>query len=198
MDWIEAGLFALAGLALLGSPGPGIAALVAVGRAFGFRGGLRFYVGLQIGLALAAAIAAGGFLAVIEFFPGLRIAMSAVAVIYLLFVAWQVATAPVGTERRDEGRAASLLHGLGLGLSNPKAYAAFISLFASFRIVETGGHADSLAKWVVLVAIMVAVDLAWLMAGVLLGRVTLSHRQERALNAALAASIVVATALAFI
>lgn len=197
MDWIEAGLFALAGLALLGSPGPGIAALVAVGRAFGFRGGLRFYIGLQLGLALAAAIAAGGFLAVLELVPAARTAMSVVAVLYLLVVALQVATAPVGTERQGDGRTASLIHGLGLGLSNPKAYAAFVSLFASFRIVAGDGPADGFAKWVVIVAVMAAVDLAWLMAGVLLGRVTLSRRQERAFNAMLAASIVGATILAF-
>lgn len=198
MDWIATGLLALAALALLGSPGPGIAALVAVGRAFGVRGGLRFYAGLQAGLALAAAIAAGGFFTLLELFPRAQAVMSAVAVAYLLFVAWQVATAPVGAERRGDGHQASLLNGLGLGLSNPKAYAAFVSLFASYTLIEPGGLADSLTKWLVVVAVMAAVDLAWLLAGVLIGRVSLSHRQERTFNAALAASIVAATVFAFL
>ena len=47
--------FLLSAVALLGSPGPGIAALVAVGRADGLQGGLRFYGGMQIGLAAAAS-----------------------------------------------------------------------------------------------------------------------------------------------
>ena len=40
-------LFSVAALVLLGSPGPGIAALISVGRTKGLVGGLRFYGGCR-------------------------------------------------------------------------------------------------------------------------------------------------------
>lgn len=43
VDSLAIWLFALAAIMLLGSPGPGIAALVSVGKDRGFVGGLRFY-----------------------------------------------------------------------------------------------------------------------------------------------------------
>lgn len=55
VDLVSAGFFVMAALALLCSPGPAIAALLAIGRLHGMVTGLRFYLGLQIGLAVAAA-----------------------------------------------------------------------------------------------------------------------------------------------
>ena len=49
-------VFTLAATALLGSPGPGIAALIAVGRSRGAIGGLRYFGSMQLGLALAAGL----------------------------------------------------------------------------------------------------------------------------------------------
>ena len=55
--------FVLAAAALLGSPGPGIAALVAVGRSRGVIGGLRYFGAMQLGLAIAAGLTAAGLVA---------------------------------------------------------------------------------------------------------------------------------------
>lgn len=70
MDVAETARFLVAAIALLGSPGPAIAALLAVGRAEGWAGGLRFFAGLQIGLASAAAISVVGLFVVISTFSG--------------------------------------------------------------------------------------------------------------------------------
>ncbi|QTD54937.1 hypothetical protein [Parasphingorhabdus cellanae] len=50
--------FLTTSIILLGSPGPAIATLVAIGRQYGIASGLRYLLGLQIGLAFAAAICA--------------------------------------------------------------------------------------------------------------------------------------------
>ena len=55
-------------IALLGSPGPGIAALLAVGRVEGW-GAWRFYAGLQLGLAMAFGATALGLLTLVEAVP---------------------------------------------------------------------------------------------------------------------------------
>src|SRR5215470_16553003 len=95
MDWTAIGLFLLAAVALLGSPGPGIAALLAVTRGGGLRAGLRYYAGLQVGLALAAAISAAGLFSLLAAFPMLLKAASIAAVLYLVILAWKIGSAPI-------------------------------------------------------------------------------------------------------
>src|SRR5690349_15714695 len=60
MSWDHTALllFLLAAIALLGSPGPVIVSLVATGRKSGFAGSLRYFLGIQAGLALAAGLSA--------------------------------------------------------------------------------------------------------------------------------------------
>lgn len=69
-----------------------------------------------------------------------------------------------------------------LGLTNPKAYLAFASLFASFVLVGGDLTRDSLLKWGGVVIVMIMVDIVWLWIGIRLGRLDLSVRSERAIN----------------
>ena len=120
-------LFSLAAIILLGSPGPGIAALIAVGKDRGFLGGLPFYWGLQAGLALAAALSAGGLFSLIQAAPAAMTALTAIAAAYLCWLAYKIATAPVGAAANEKARraASTAWSGFLLGIANPKAYVAF-------------------------------------------------------------------------
>src|SRR5579863_2706118 len=104
IDTLAISLFALAATMLLGSPGPGIAALIAVGKDRGFAGGLRFYWGLQAGLALAAAVSAGGLFSLIQAAPAVVTALTALAAGYLCWLAYKIATAPIGSAPDDQTR----------------------------------------------------------------------------------------------
>jgi threonine/homoserine/homoserine lactone efflux protein len=188
MDVLALGAFVLAAVALLGSPGPGIAALVAVGRSGGWRAGLRFYGGLQIGLALAAAACAAGLAATLLAVPQAGLALGCVAAAYLLYLAARIALAPVGRAASGAPGAASAAGGFLLGVSNPKAYVAFVSLLA-MRPIAGGGAVDATAKWAVIVAVILTVDFAWLWLGGVIGAARMSPRAERALNLAMAAAL---------
>jgi threonine/homoserine/homoserine lactone efflux protein len=194
-DLLACGAFVLAATALLGSPGPGIIALVAVGRARGFMGGLRFYAGLQVGLAVAAGIAAAGIASVLQAAPAATAAMTIIATIYLVYLAYRIATSPVGSSG-GEVPSTSAVAGLLLGIVNPKTLVAFASLFASQAIIKSNPQDDIMVKWVLCVLVMIIVDFAWLLAGAALHRWTLQPKFERALNLALAAAIVAAAMLA--
>ena len=197
MDWTAIGLFLLAAMALLGSPGPGIAALLAVTRGSGLRAGLRYYAGLQVGLALAAAISAAGLFSLLAAFPVLLQAASVCAVVYLVYLAYKIGTAPVRAAVPATD-AASPLAAFFLGTTNPKAYLAFASLMASGTLVSAGATADAALKWLLIVGVILIVDLAWVLLGAVLHRATLPPRVERVMNLAFAAAILIAavTALA--
>ena len=188
--------FVAAATALLGSPGPGVAALVATGRTRGVTGGLGFYAAMQLGLMLAAGLVAAGLSAMLA--PPLAArALTIAASAYLLWLAWRLASAPVGEAApvAPPANAAGLGAGFLLGGANPKAYLAFAALMGSFRLIPGAPAADALAKWSLCVAVMLVVDLAWLVFGAAVGRLELKPRAERALNLVLGL-MVAAAALA--
>jgi len=191
MNWTSIGLFLLAATALLGSPGPGIAALLAVTRSGGLRAGLRYYAGLQVGLALAAAVTAAGLFSLLAAFPLLLRAASIAAVIYLVYLAYRIGTAPVQATG-ETGPSASAIGGFFLGLSNPKAYLAFASLMASTTLIGGGVSSDAALKWALIVAVVLVVDMAWVLLGAVLHRATLPPQIERAMNIGFAAAILAA------
>ena len=189
MSLVATTLFLLSAFALLGTPGPGIAALLVIGKSHGFLGSLRFFAGLQAGLAIAAILCASGLLSVLSSVPGLTGLLTLAAVIYLGWLAWSIATSPVAAAPRAGEAVTTFTAGLLLGISNPKAYLGFMTLFASQTLISGSHAADALCKWLLTVAVILVVDIAWLYAGARLGRISLSARTGRYINVALGMTI---------
>jgi threonine/homoserine/homoserine lactone efflux protein len=199
MDMVALGIFLTAAVGLLGSPGPAIAALIAVGRARGFIGGLPYFLGLQVGLAIAAGVTAAGLFSLLAAFPSALRVMTIAATVYLIYLAYKIASSPVGdTAEERSGTHASPAAGFLLGMTNPKAYLAFASLLTSYTLIKESAQHDTLAKWFLLVVVMIGVDIIWLYVGVFLGRLLLSPSGERALNVTLGLMVLVAAGLAFV
>ncbi|MCG7393788.1 LysE family translocator [Microvirga sp. ACRRW] len=200
IDLLGLSLFTLAALVLLGSPGPAIAALVAVGRSHGFTKGLGFYGGLQVGLALAAGVSAAGLFSLIQAFPIITFTMTVVAALYLAYLSYKIATAPVGPQetKSTSDFASTPLGGFVLGITNPKAYVAFVSLMASYSVVRSNTFADSAAKWLLCVIVMIVVDIVWLWLGVIIQKANLRPEAERMLNIVMGATILLTAVLAFV
>lgn len=199
MDTVATGLFLTAAVGLLGSPGPAIAALLAVGRARGFAGGLPYFLGLQLGLATAAGITAAGLFSLLAAFPSVLRVMTIAATVYLIYLAWKIASSPIGdTAQSRNGAHASPAAGFLLGVTNPKAYLAFASLLASYTLIKASAQHDALTKWFLLVVVMIVVDIIWLYAGAFLRGLSLSAKSERVLNVVLGLTVLIAAGLAFV
>jgi threonine/homoserine/homoserine lactone efflux protein len=199
MDTVALGIFLTAAVGLLGSPGPGIAALVAVGRARGLVGGLPYFLGLQLGLATAAGMTAAGLLSLLAAFPSALHVMTIAATVYLIYLAYRIASSPVGdTAPASNGPHASPAAGFLLGVTNPKAYLAFASLLVSYTLIKASAQQDTLTKWFLLVAVMIVVDIIWLYVGVFLRGLALSPKSERVLNVTLGLTVLIAAGLAFV
>lgn len=197
MDLAALAIFLTAAGGLLGSPGPAIAALIAIGRARGFAGGLPYFLGLQAGLATAAGITTAGLFSLLAAFPSALHAMTIAATAYLIFLAYRIASSPVGETRGARSAASSSqTAGFLLGVTNPKAYPAFASLLASCTLIKASAQQDAFIKWLLLVAVMIVVDIAWLYVGVLLGGLIVPPRRERILNLALGLMVLLSAGLA--
>jgi len=190
--------FVLAGFALAGSPGPATLSLAAAGAAFGARRGLGYMGGLIIGMVAVMGIAATGAIGVLLAVPGAAPLVIAAAAAYFAYLAYRIATAPPLTESAGSGRRPSFAGGLFLSLINPKGYAAMAALFSGFVLVRERLALDAVLKGAVLLAIMLAVDLAWLLLGAALTRLFRDPRTNRAINVAFAVLLLVSVAAALL
>jgi threonine/homoserine/homoserine lactone efflux protein len=195
--WGAVGTLVLTSLAIMGSPGPATVSLTAAASAYGARRSLGYLLGIVAGTVVVLVAVASGITAALLAVPAVRSALIAVSAAYILWLAYRIATAPPPGDRRAPAAAPSFTGGLVLGVANPKAWVAIAAVFAGARLAG-GAAADAAAKVAVLSAMVVVIMTAWLVAGVSFASVLRDPCRARAVNVALAAALVGATALALL
>jgi len=188
--------FALAGVALAGSPGPATLSLAATGAAFGARRGLGYMSGIIIGMVAVMGITASGVVGVLLALPGAAPVVGGLAAAYFAYLAFRIATAPPLSDEASARRQPSFAGGVFLSLVNPKGYAAMAALFSGFVLIRERLALDAAAKMTVLVAIITAVNLAWLFSGAALTRFFREPRTSRIINMTFAVLLVASVAFA--
>jgi threonine/homoserine/homoserine lactone efflux protein len=183
-------------LAIMGSPGPATISLTAAGSAFGVRRSLPYLSGIILGTAVVLAAVATGITAVLLAVPAMRAALIGISIVYILWLAYHVASAPP-LARAERTAAPTLSGGLVLGLANPKAWVAIAAVFASGRLSDSAS-VDAVAKVGLLTGMIVVVNAAWLLAGASLSPLLSDPRKARVVNVALAAALVGASAIAVV
>jgi threonine/homoserine/homoserine lactone efflux protein len=185
----------LAAAAIMGSPGPATISLVAVVAAYGVRRSLPYVCGLVAGSGLVLVAVASGVTATLLAVPALRSLLIAGSAVYVLWLAYHIATAPPLSAQRAAADAPSLAGGTVLGVANPKGWVAMAAVFASVRLADTAAT-DAAAKTAVLAVMIVLIMTVWLIAGASLAPMLRDPQRARIVNAALAAALVGATAAA--
>jgi threonine/homoserine/homoserine lactone efflux protein len=160
-------IFAGALLVAAGSPGPSIAALIARVLTRGPRDVFPFLSAMWVGEAVWLSLAVLGLAAIAESFHYLFVAIKWIGVAYLLYLAWKMWTAPVDTEGEALPEASSagklFFAGLTVTLGNPKImmfYVALLPTIIDLNVVTLTGWAELV---VVMLAVLVIVDLAWVL-----------------------------------
>jgi threonine/homoserine/homoserine lactone efflux protein len=189
--------FILAALALAGSPGPATLSLAATGAAFGAPRGLAYMTGIDIGMLIVLAITASGVTGVVLAIPGATPVIAILSAVYFLYLAYRIATAPPLSESADERARPSFVAGLLLSMVNPKGYAAMAAMFSGFVLLRDRLALDIALKISVLLAIIVAVNAAWLFAGAGLTRFFREPRTNRIVNVIFAILLIASVALVF-
>jgi threonine/homoserine/homoserine lactone efflux protein len=195
--WSSFAPLVLTSLAIMGSPGPATISLTGSGVAFGVRRSTRYLAGIILGTTLVLAGVAlsvtGALLAV----PAARPILIGVAVAYILYLAFHIATAPPLAAGSDAAAAPSLAGGLLLGVANPKAWVAIGAVFVSVRISSAAG-VDAGLKTCVLVVMIVIINAGWLAAGASLAPILRDPARSRRANLALAAALILSTGAALL
>ncbi|MCJ7872837.1 LysE family translocator [Phaeobacter sp. J2-8] len=159
---------ALAGFAIATSvtPGPNNMMLMASGANFGVRRSIPHMLGIISGFPAMIFLVGVGVMQVFDAWPGLRDALLVASVVYMLWLAWKIATAAPPPENNTEvtsrSRPLSFLQSAGFQWINPKAWTMGISaitVYAASRdltailwvaLIYVGAGMISTTVWVVL------------------------------------------------
>jgi threonine/homoserine/homoserine lactone efflux protein len=175
---------------LMGSPGPSTMSVTAVGAAFGPRRSLRYTSGLVLGTWAILLAVATGVVALLLSMPGLAPVLRAVSALYMLYLAFKIATAaPLSTRDRDVV-APSLAGGFVLAVANAKAYLTIATAFASATLASLTPMLDLVLKAAVLAVMIVLIHLAWLLAGASLASFLRDPVRSRIANVVFAAVLI--------
>lgn len=132
-------------LATLFTPGPNNLMLLASGANYGLRRTIPHLLGVATGFPLMAVGVGLGLAAMFEALPFLETVLKVVAVLFLLWLAWKVATAAPPGSAAAKGRPLTYAQALAFQWVNPKAWAMALGAMGAYA--ATGG-----AMRVVLVA----------------------------------------------
>lgn len=188
----------LAAFPLMGSPGPATLSLAAVGSAYGVRKSIPYYCGIVAGTTGVLVMISVGLTGLLFAQPEIATLVTIAAAIYILYLAYKIATAPVGVTASDDSSAPAFRSGFLLSIANPKAFAAIGAVYSGNVVVENSLLADALAKLLLLVIVIFNVNYLWLAAGSAFSSVLSNPRTSRVVNVVFALLLVASVGLALI
>jgi threonine/homoserine/homoserine lactone efflux protein len=173
------------------TPGPNNVLLAASGVNFGFMRTMPHMLGVTIGFDVLLIAGAVGVGFLFTAFPALQTAIKVFGAIYMLYLAWKVATAHQG-EAKDETPAKpfTFMQAAAFQWINPKALVAVIGGIALY--VRPGyERIDFLVMLVVMTAATIGAVALWTGFGVALRRFLRDPARARIFNISMAVLLVV-------
>jgi threonine/homoserine/homoserine lactone efflux protein len=189
-------LLALAA-ALMASPGPATLSVAATAAAYGFRRSLPYVVGINLGTILVLLVMALGASTLLYALPGLTLPISIAASLYILYLAYRIATAPPLTGKTNEP-SPGVMPGLLLAMANPKAYLAIGSVYSQAVLTPSNALSDAILKCVILSGAIIVIHAVWALAGAALTSVLRSPQAARTVNRILAATLVLVVVIDYL
>ncbi|MGL4291187.1 MAG: LysE family translocator, partial [Phreatobacter sp.] len=177
---------------------PSTVSATAMGAAFGIRRSLNYVGGLVLGTIAVLLAVSMGVVALILSMPRAASALTIVSTVYILYLAFKIATAPPLEKQGEDTRGPAFAGGFLLAIANPKAYLAIAAVFAGTTLLVEQPGLDAALKVALLSGMIVIIHLFWLVAGASLSRVLRDPTRSRLINVALAVILVAMTLAAFI
>jgi threonine/homoserine/homoserine lactone efflux protein len=189
-------LFPLLLFALVGSltPGPNNIMLAASGVNYGFRRTVPHMIGICIGFPLMFLAVGTGLSQVFEKAPITHTALKLMGSVYLLWLAWRVATAePVSTTAPNETKnhPISFLQAAAFQWVNPKAWILVLGATATYTEIDQALLPQVIAITLIFAVVSIFSVTIWTMLGVGIAQALKDSRSRRVFNFTMAAALTV-------
>ena len=172
------------------TPGPNNMMLMASGANFGVRRTVPHMLGVSIGFAVMIALVGMGLVGLFEAWPPAFTVLKVVSALYLIWLAWKIATSPAPSmgDTETNGRPMTFMQAALFQWVNPKAWTMALTAIA----VYAGSR--SIPAVLGVAAVFGAINLptvgVWAAMGQYLRRWMTDDRRRRAFNWGMAALLV--------
>ena len=191
-------IFVAAAILLIITPGPGVLSLAGVGSAFGFRAGLKYFIGLFVGNNLVGVFVISGVGALVLADPVTRTVLLVLSSIYLIYLASTIALSGSNIGFKGYTHKPGVKSGVLLQIINPKAYVVNSTMYSGFLLFENAYFLEVIIKVLIVNTIWIPVHFLWLYIGVFIKRLDLSLSIQRIINYFMATAMVLVVVLSVI
>lgn len=168
------------------TPGPNNAMIMASGVNYGIRRSMPHYFGICLGFPAMVVAVGLGIATLFERFPVLHVILKLAGAVYLTYLAWRIATAPVADLSQRAGKPFSFIQAAAFQWINPKAWALAVGATVTYTVI-----ADSYVTQVLILAGIFMIFgapciLLWLWFGSSLKKVLRNPQSVRVFNYSMA------------
>lgn len=171
------------------TPGPNNTMLMTTGLNFGFRRGLPHLWGVALGFALMVLAVGLGLGAVFQAYPVAYVVLKYVGAVYLLYLAWQIATAGEIEEAGSSGKPITFWQAAAFQWLNPKGWVMAVGAVSAYATVAAFPF-NMVLMACLFGSLGILSSATWLGFGTGLKRLLTSPRAVRAVNVVLALLLV--------
>ncbi len=170
------------------TPGPNNLMLMASGANFGFWRTIPHMLGIGLGFVVLLILIGAGLARVFDAYPAAYVLLKVLAVAYLLYLAWRIASAAAPSADAAAARPLTLLQAALFQWANPKAWSMALTA------VTVYAPSQSLGALIVVALVFGAINVpsvsAWALLGQELRRLLTRPRRLRAFNVTMAVLLV--------
>ncbi|MEQ8247327.1 MAG: LysE family translocator [Alphaproteobacteria bacterium] len=179
------------------TPGPNNIMLAASGANFGFQRTGPHMIGVGLGATSLLFAVALGMGAVFAAVPSLQLAIKIAGAVFLLYLAWRIATATPAVHDRGQGKPLKFIEAFGFQFANPKAWTITAGAASTFMPPDGGAVRGALVLALTFAIVAIPGIVLWTAFGVGIGHLLTSGRAHRVFNGAMALLLVAAVGLLF-
>ncbi len=180
------------------TPGPNVIMVTASGATYGFRPTLPHLLGISLGFPVMVLAIGLGLGAVFQSVPALHDGLKIVGSVYLLYLAWRIATAERPQAGKAGGRPLTFFQAAAFQWVNPKAWVIAVGAVSAFSTLELSPLANAAMIAVAFGAMAFPCSAVWAGFGTAIGRLLTSDRALRTFNLTMGALTALSVLLIFV
>jgi threonine/homoserine/homoserine lactone efflux protein len=179
------------------TPGPNNILVASSGVNFGFRATVPHILGVTVGYPVMLLIVGIGLAKVFIAMPQIHVVLKYVCVVYLLYLAWRIATASAVGEARKIAKPLTFMQAAAFQWVNGKGWVVALSAVTTYTVVNSTLPLQILALSGIAVVITLGSVCTWTFFGSMLRQYLHTERRRRWFNYSMAALLVASIAPVF-
>ncbi len=180
------------------TPGPNNIMVTASGANFGYWRTLPHMLGITVGITVMVLAIGIGLGQIFHLVPVLQDVLRLAGSVYMLYLAWKIATAVAVSETKAKARPFTFTEAALFQWVNPKAWTVTVALLSTFTVADDGYFGQATVIAGVVFAISIFAVTIWCLMGKMIGQLLKSKAALRAFNWTMAALLLMSIGMLYV